>query len=113
MPDDWTDDEMGAAVLRGDLFHVRAMAAEAAVARAIRFLEEIVPHISGYDSALEPEPALDPIALRRLHLDAVALCREFPDLVGPRVMTNCPHDHQGEPRSALATFMRQNIGSAT
>lgn len=62
--------------------------------------------------ALEPAmPAaeLSQRALRHLHLQAVTLNREFPEFLGPRLMTNCPIDHQGEPRSALAAYMRTNI----
>ena len=56
---------------------------------------------------------VDQTALRRLHLEAVALQREFPELLGPRLITNCPIDHQHEPRSALAAYMRENIGAAS
>jgi hypothetical protein len=61
-------------------------------------------------------PALDDVAMRRFHLDAVALQREYPELLGTRRLTACPHAHTTSPnrtRGTLAAFTHVNPARTT
>jgi hypothetical protein len=59
-------------------------------------------------------PELDDVqAMRRFHLDAVALQREYPELLGTRRLTACPHDQPEPPRGTLAAFTHVNPARTT